>query len=101
MPSYIGNTSGFVYGNVLNEGALISSYTLVNKTGGTVHANLAIKRSGVNVNIIPVNTPIYGNMMYPNGFQPIPVEINSGDQIVLEVTSGNIDYSISYTKPNT
>ncbi len=101
MPSYIGNTSGFVYGNIINEGILINSYTFVNKTGVTANANLAIKREGINVNIIPINTPIYGNMMYPSGFQPIPVEMISGDQIVLEVTAGNIDYSISYTKPNT
>lgn len=97
MPSLIGNTSGFVYGGTLNEGAILSSYTLVNKTGVPSNVNLAIQRSGVNINVIPVNMPIYGNSMYPNGFQPIPVTINSGDQIVLAVTGGSIDYSISYS----
>ena len=99
MPSLIGNTSGYVYGNVFNEGVLLNSYTLVNKNGGTATAKLAIKRGGTNINIIPVNTPVYGHLMYPSGFQPIPVEMITGDQIVLEVTSGNLDYSISYTKP--
>lgn len=98
MPSLIGNTSGWVYGGTLNEGAVLNSYTLVNKSGTPAIVNLAIKRSGVNVNVIPQNTPVYGNSMYPNGFQPIPVEMNSGDQIVLIVTGGNIDYSISYNK---
>ena len=100
MPSLIGNTGSFVYGGTLNEGAILNSYTLVNKGGVPANVNLAIIRNNVRVNVIPQNTPIYGNMMYPNGFQPIPVSLNSGDQIVLAVTGGSIDYSISYQPPN-
>ncbi len=98
MPLEVGNTGTLVYGIVANEGRVLSSFTIVNKTASPVNANLAIRRNSVNYNIIPKDTPIYGNSMYPTGvFNPI--QMNSGDGVVLAVT-GNVDYSFSYEKPN-
>lgn len=99
MLSEIGNTSTNVYGQIANEAVVLKSYTIINKTGGTVGANLGIKRSGVTVNIIPKDTQIYPGAMYPYGQICIPITMNGGDQVVLLVT-GNVDYTFSYSLPN-
>jgi hypothetical protein len=99
MPSEIGNTATSVYGGIANEGRILSSYTLVNKTSGAIGANLAIKRGNVAVDIIPKDIQIYPNGMYPYGQLPIPVIMNANDQVVLIVT-GSCDYTFSYSNPN-
>jgi len=95
----IGNTSTAVYGSVANEGRILNSYTIVNKTAGTVNANLAIRRNSLNVNIIPKDYPIPANQMYPYGQLPIPIGMDANDQVVLIVT-GNVDYSFTYKIPD-
>lgn len=100
MLSEAGNTSTAVYGSIANEGRILSSYTIVNKSLTNVNANLAVRRSGLNVNIIPKDTQIFPGAMYPYGTLPIPVGMNSGDNVVLIVTGGSVDYSFSYSKPN-
>lgn len=98
MPLELGNTSTFVYGNIANEGRVLSSFTIVNKTTNSVNANLAIRRGNGSYNIIPKDTPIYGNQMYPTGvFNPI--QLNANDKVYLAVT-GEVDYTFSYEKPN-
>lgn len=99
MLSQIGNTSTNVYGEIANEGRILSSYTIVNKTAGTVGVNLGIKRNGVTVGIIPKDTQIYAGGMYPYGHLPIPVGMNAYDQVVLLVTD-NVDYSFTYKIPD-
>lgn len=99
MLSEVGNTSTAVYGSIANEGRVLSSYTIVNKSSGVIGANLAIRRSSHNIDIIPKDTQIDVGSMYPYGFLPIPVGMNSGDNVVLIVT-GEVDYSFTYSKPN-
>lgn len=99
MLSEIGNTSTNVYGSVAPEGRVLNSYTIVNKSAGTVGANLAIKRNGVTVNIIPKDTQIYVGGMYPYGQICIPIGMNPSDQVVLIVT-GNVDYTFNYSPPS-
>lgn len=98
MPLDLGNTSTSFYGIAINEGRLLSSYTIVNKSLGVVTANLAIRRNNSDFDIIPKNTTIQPNEMYPYGQLPIPIEMNAGDGVVLIVTGGNVDYSLSYER---
>lgn len=91
-----GNTSGWVYGQLQDEGCILSSYTLVNKSGGTISADLSIKRGGETYNIAPQNMQIVAGSMYPYGNLPIPVNMDAGDRVALLVTGGSCDYSFSY-----
>lgn len=94
MPSIIGNTSTSVYLIGYNEGLTLESFTLVNKTAGTVTANLAIRELEQDYQIIPVNTPIYGNQMYSSDLKR---QMNAGDKVHL-VVDGDIDYHFSTGK---
>lgn len=95
MPSIIGNTGVSIYTIPYNEGCTLESFTLVNKTAGTVTANLAIRDNNTDYQIIPVNTPIYGNQMYSSDLQR---QINGGQNFHLVVT-GEVDYQFSTGKP--
>ena len=99
MLSEAGNTSTAVYGSVANEGRILSSYTIVNKSAGVVGANLAIRRNSLNIDVIPKDTQIQPNAMFPYGTLPIPIGMNANDSVVLIVT-GNVDYTFTYSKPN-
>lgn len=95
MPSIIGNTSSSIYSIPYNEGYTLETFTLVNKTGSTVTANLAIRENDVDYQIIPVDTPIYGNMMYSSD---LPRQMNAGSNLHL-VVDGSTDYQFSTGKP--
>lgn len=95
MPSIVGNTSGSVYLIDYNEGCTLESFTLVNKTAGTVTANLAIRENETDYYIIPVNTPIYGNQMYSSYLQR---QMNANNKIHL-VVNAEVDYQFSTGKP--
>lgn len=94
-----GNTSGWVYGQIQDQGCLLSSYTLVNKSAVNVNANLAIRRSTGAFNIAPLNVQIFPGGMYPYGQLPIPVRMDKGDKVALLVTGGSVDYTFSYSNP--
>jgi len=94
MPSIIGNTSDSIYSIPYNEGYVLESFTLVNKTAGTVTANLAIRDNNTDYQIIPVNTPIYGNQMYSSDLRR---NLNAGNNIHL-VVNGSTDYHFSTGK---
>lgn len=95
MPSYIGNTSDSFYGINVNEGVTLASFTLVNNTNVAVTAQLAIKREGIDYDIIPRNTVINVYEMYVSD---TPRQMNGGDSVALLVT-GSTDYMFSITKP--
>jgi len=95
MPSIIGNTSSSIYSIPYNEGCTLESFTLVNKTAGTVTANLAIRENNTDYQIIPVNTPIYGNQMYSSDLRR---QMNAGNNLHL-IVDGSIDYQFSTGKP--
>lgn len=94
-----GNTSGWVYGQIQDQGCLLSSYTLVNKSAVNVNADLAIRRSTGAFNITPQSVQIFPGSMYPYGHLPIPVNMDKGDRVALLVTGGSVDYTFSYSKP--
>lgn len=91
MPSIIGNTGVSIYTIPYNEGCTLESFTLVNKTAGTVTANLAIRDNNTDYQIIPVNTPIYGNQMYSSELKR---NLNANNQIHLTV-NGLVDYQFN------
>ena len=93
-----GNTSGWVYGQVQKQGVVLNEFSIVNKGATPVNANLYLRRNNTNYSLIPVNTPIYGNDMYPRSLIN-PVNMDSGDSVVLLVTGGNVDYTFSYNPP--
>ncbi len=95
MPSIIGNTSSSIYSIPYNEGCTLESFTLVNKTAGTVTANLAIRENETDYQIIPVNTPIYGNTMYSSDLKR---QMDAGQNLHL-VVNGSTDYVFSTGKP--
>lgn len=95
MPSIIGNTGTSIYTIPYNEGYVLSSFTLVNKTAGTVTANLAIRENETDYQIIPVNTPIYGNKMYSSD---LIRNLNAGNNLHL-VVDGSTDYQFNTKKP--
>ena len=95
MPSIIGNTSSSIYSIPYKEGYTLEGFTLVNKTGGTVTANLAIRENETDYQIIPVDTPIYGNMMYSSDLKR---QMNAGSNLHL-VVDGSTDYQFSTGKP--
>lgn len=95
MPSIIGNTSSSIYLINSNEGITLESFTLVNKTGGIVTANLAIRENETDYQIIPINTPIYGNQMYSSDLQR---QMNAYNKVHL-VVDGSVDYQFSTGKP--
>ena len=90
-----GNTSGWVYGQLQKQGVVLSSFSIVNKSATPVNANLYLQRNNNNYSLIPVNTPIYGNDMYPRGIVN-EINMDGGDRVVLLVTGGNVDYTFSY-----
>lgn len=90
-----GNTSGWVYGQMQQQAVMLSGFTIVNKGATPINANLYVNRSNVKYSIIPVNTPIYGNDMYPRT-EINPINLDSGDSVVLLVTGGDADYTFSY-----
>lgn len=94
MPSIIGNTSSSVYLINYNEGLTLESFTLVNKTAATVTANLAIRENETDYQIIPLNTPIYGNQMYYSDLQR---QMNAFNKVHL-VVNGEVDYHFSTGK---
>ena len=77
------------------QGVVLSSFSIVNKSATPVNANLYLQRNNNNYSLIPVNTPIYGNDMYPRGIVN-EINMDSGDRVVLLVTGGNVDYTFSY-----
>lgn len=95
MPSIIGNTSGSVYLINANEEVTLNTFTLVNKTAGMVMANLAIRENEIDYQVIPVDTPIYGNGMYSSDLQR---QMNAFNKVHL-VVDGSVDYQFSYIKP--
>lgn len=95
MPSIIGNTSTSIYSIPYNEGCTLESFTLVNKTAGMVTANLAIRENEIDYQIIPVDTPIYGNMMYSSDLQR---QMAKGQNLHLIVTD-SVDYHFSTGQP--
>lgn len=95
MPSIIGNTASSVYLINATEGVTLESFTLVNKTAGTVTANLAIREGETDYQIIPVDTPIYGNQMY---FSDLQRQMNPYNKVHL-IVNGSVDYQFSTGKP--
>ena len=91
-----GNTSGWVYGQMQDEGCILSSYTLVNMSGVNINANLAIRRGNQAFNISPQDVQIFPGGMYPYGQLPIPVNMEAGDRVALLVTGGQVAYTFSY-----
>lgn len=94
MPSIIGNTGSSIYSIPYNEGCTLDSFTIVNKTAGTVTANLAIRENNTDYQIIPVDTPIYGNQMYQSDLLR---KMNGGNSLHLIVT-GSVDYQFNTSK---
>jgi len=94
MPSIIGNTSSSVYLIDYNEGCTLQSFTLVNRSGASVTANLAINRGGVDFKIIPRDTVINVYEMYVSD---VPRQLQANDRASLAV-SGSVDYFFSIIK---
>lgn len=90
-----GNTSGWVYGQLQKQGVVLSSFSIVNKSATPVNANLYLQRNNNNYSLIPVNTPIYGNDMYPRGIVN-EINMDSGDRVVVLLAGCNVDYTFSY-----
>lgn len=94
MPAYTGNTSGSYYGITMKEQSEMESFTLVNKTNGSITANLAIKRSSADYQIIPHDKVINVYEMYESD---TPRILDNGDSLVLLVT-GSCDYNFNFRK---
>lgn len=90
MPVFKGNTSGSVASIAYNVPSTIVSYSLTNKTGGSVTANLVIVPDG--------GSPVYvwSGSIAAGATQTsdVPVKLLAGYQILI-IVSGSTDYWFS------
>jgi hypothetical protein len=87
MPVFSGNTSGSIASIAYNIPSTIKSYSLTNRTGGSVTANLVIIPNG--------GSPVYvwsGSIATGESqTSDIPIKLLVGYQILI-IVSGSTDY---------
>lgn len=90
MPVFSGNTSGSIASIAYNIPSTIKSYSLTNKSGGSITANLVIIPNG--------GTPVYvwsGSIATgASQTSDVPIKLLAGYQILI-VVSGSCDYYFS------
>lgn len=91
MPVIQGNTSGSITTVGYNIPAVISSFLLINKSGGSITVNVFINTNGTAVNIIPFNLSIASGGSYTWSEN---IKLNAGAVIAI-ITSGSLDYYIN------
>jgi len=90
MPVLKGNTSGSIASVAYNIPSTISSYSLTNKSGGSITANLVVIPNG--------GTPVYvwsGSIATgASQMSDVPIKLLAGYQILI-IVSGSCDYYFS------
>lgn len=90
MPIFKGNTSGSIASIAYNIPSEIVSYSLTNKSGGSITANLVIIPNGSN----PVY--VWSGSISTSATQTsdVPIKLLAGYQILI-IVSGSCDYYFS------
>lgn len=92
MPVFSGNTTGSILQVAYNIPSTSMSFSLVNKSGGSITVNLYISNGvGTDVSIVPSNLTLDdGDTVYSDS----NIRIIAGSSIFI-TTSGSLDYYIS------
>jgi len=96
MPAFEGNTSSSAISTAYTIPVEIKSFSLVNKTGGAITANVSILYGSTNISIIPLNKSISANDYFSDTRR---ILIPTGYQIYVLV-SGNCDYYFTLEQPS-
>jgi hypothetical protein len=88
MPILAGNTSGSIQSVAYKNPCKIVSFTLVNKSGGSISVNVFID-TGQAVHVIPMNSLVQISGAYIYSGEPIYLLANHS---IAVLTTGAVDY---------